>query len=205
MSIEEADAQVSRVTLTDFDSNRSRTTQHAVFEASIIFILKERIYHMNIYNEVTLPLDQLSSRVHLASEQGRSRNRISLRLISIVRDASISSLVGTGERNKPCGCLAAATGDLELMAARVELSAGVRVRGVQSDDLVAHEIVAGGNALGDCVADNATSLHGGRRTPCVGGTVTAVLLDLEPDGAVCVLEKCNLCGLRKEVYLVPGM
>jgi hypothetical protein len=58
---------------------------------------------------------------------------------------------------------------------------------VQSDELVADKVVAGRNALRDCVGDGATCLHEGSRTPGVGGTGAAVLLDLKPDSAVFLL------------------
>lgn len=68
------------------------------------------------------------------------------------------------------------------MATGVELGTGVRVGGVQGDDLVADEVVAGGNALGHGVGDNTAGLHEGCGTPGVGRAGAASLLDLEPDG-----------------------
>jgi hypothetical protein len=55
---------------------------------------------------------------------------------------------------------------------------------VQRDDLVADKVVAGGNALGDGVGDDATGLHEGSSAPGVGCAGTASLLDLEPDGSI---------------------
>ena len=69
------------------------------------------------------------------------------------------------------------------MAAGVELGTGVGVSRVQRDDLVADEVVAGGNALGHGVGDDTAGLHKGSGAPLVGGAFAAVLLDLEPDGA----------------------
>lgn len=68
------------------------------------------------------------------------------------------------------------------MAAGVELGTGVRVGGVQRDDLVAHEVVTRGDALGHRVGGDATGLHEGSGAPGVGGAGAAGLLDLEPDG-----------------------
>ena len=122
--------------------------------------------------------------LYLASEQSRSRDGVSLGLVRIVGDTSVRALVSTRESDKTSGGLAATTGDLKLVATRVELSTGVGVGGVQRDDLVADEVVAGGNALGDGVGDDTTGLHEGSSTPGVGRAGAASLLDLEPDGSI---------------------
>ena len=69
------------------------------------------------------------------------------------------------------------------MAAGVELGTGVRVCGMQRNDLVADEVVAGSNALGDSVGDGSAGLHEGSRAPGAGGTLATIFLDLEPDSA----------------------
>ena len=120
--------------------------------------------------------------LHLASEYSRSRDSVCLRLVRIVSDTSVSALVSTRESNKTSWSLATATGDLKLVAAGVELSTRVRVGGVQRDDLVADEVVAGGNALGDGVGDDTAGLHEGCGAPGVGCAGAAGLLDLEADG-----------------------
>jgi hypothetical protein len=67
------------------------------------------------------------------------------------------------------------------MAARIKLSTGVLVRGVQREDLVANEVVASGDALRDGVSDGTARFLEGSGAPDVGSALTAVLLDLEPD------------------------
>ena len=120
---------------------------------------------------------------NLASKHRRPRHSVCLRLIRIIRYTRIAPLVRTRERNEPRRSLAAAARDLELMAPRVELGARVRVGGVQRDDLVAHEIIATGDALGDRVGHDATGFHQRCGAPGVGCAGAAGLLDFEPDGA----------------------
>ena len=92
------------------------------------------------------------------------------------------------------------------MATRVELRAGVCVRRVQRDDLVAHEVVARGNALGHRVADDAAGLHGGAGAPDVRGAGAAFLLNFEPDGAVGGVSRVSRYDAGGGgTYLVPGM
>lgn len=99
----------------------------------------------------------------LAGEHSRARNGISLgfresqrsaiiksqefrdivqhTLVGIVGDTWISRLVRAGDGNQRSRSLGAGTSDLQLMASGVELGARVRVGGVQSNDLVADEVV----------------------------------------------------------------
>lgn len=63
-------------------------------------------------------------------------------LVGIIGDTGIGRLVRAGDSNQRSCSLGAGTGDLQLMASRVELGTGVRVGSVQSDDLVADEVVA---------------------------------------------------------------
>lgn len=117
-----------------------------------------------------------------AGEDGRARDGVLLGLVGIVGDTGISGGVGTGEGNQVRGAGAAGTGNLDLVASRVELGAGVGVGGVEGDDLVADEVLAGGKALGDGVLDaRVAGGHEGGGTPGVGGALTATLLNLEPD------------------------
>ncbi|GKT52693.1 hypothetical protein ColTof4_14279 [Colletotrichum tofieldiae] len=105
-----------------------------------------------------------------------------LGLDSVEGDTGVGALVGAGEGNQIRGARAAGAGNLDLVAAGVELSAGVGVGGVEGDDLVADEVLAGGNALGDGVLDTrVASLHERGGTPVVGGALAALLLNLEPD------------------------
>ena len=101
--------------------------------------------------------------------------------VSVVRDTRVRGLVSTREGNKTRGIGAATASDLELMAARVELSTRVLVRGVQRDELVADKVVARGEALGDGVLDRTAGDLEIIRSPDVRGASAALLLDLEPD------------------------
>lgn len=55
---------------------------------------------------------------------------------------------------------------------------------VKSNNLVADQVGTRLDTLGDGVGDVATSGHESGGTPGVRGTITAVFLDLEPNGAV---------------------
>lgn len=76
-----------------------------------------------------------------------------LTLVGVVGDARVGALVGSGEGDEVAGGGAAAAGDLELVAAGVELGSRVGVGRVQGDDLVADEVVSGLDAGGDGVRD----------------------------------------------------
>ena len=66
-------------------------------DAYIAFMIGS-IYEANIYNEAPVhPPATHSHILHLASEQGRSRNSVSLCLVRIVSDTSVSALVSTRE------------------------------------------------------------------------------------------------------------
>lgn len=101
-----------------------------------------------------------------AAEQGGAGDGVLGGLVGVVCDAGIGSLVGTGEGDEVGGRGGATAGDLDLVAARVELGARVAVGRVEGDDLVADEVAAGLDTLGDGVGDAATSGHerGLRRT-----------------------------------------
>jgi hypothetical protein len=92
----------------------------------------------------------------LAGELLWARDGVGGGLVGIVGDASVRALVGAGEGNETAGLCASTTGDLELMATRVELGTRVLVCGVQRNNFVANEVVARGNALGDSVGDGTT-------------------------------------------------
>lgn len=74
-----------------------------------------------------------------------------LTLVGIVSNTGVVASVGTREGNEVARRGAATAGDLELVASGVELGARVCVRGVESDGLVADEVVAGLDARGDGV------------------------------------------------------
>lgn len=76
-----------------------------------------------------------------------------LTLVGVVGDAGVVASVGAGEGNEVARGGAAAAGDLELVASGVELGTGVCVGSVESNGLVADEVVAGREALGDGVLD----------------------------------------------------
>ena len=67
------------------------------------------------------------------------------------------------------------------MAPRIELRTRVLVRGVQSNDFMAHEVVAWCDALWDSVCDGAAGDLEGVGAPDVRGALAAVFLDFEPD------------------------
>lgn len=92
----------------------------------------------------------------LAGELLWARDGVGGGLVGIVGDASVRALVGAGEGNETAGLCASTTGDLELMATRVELGTRVLVCGMQRNNFVANEVVARGNALGDSVGDGTT-------------------------------------------------
>lgn len=86
-----------------------------------------------------------------------------LTFVSIVRDTRITALVRTREGNEVARGGRATAGNLELVASRVKLCAGISICRVQGDDLVAHEVVACLEAGGDGVLDSGiASNHQGR-------------------------------------------
>ena len=118
---------------------------------------------------------------HLTSKLLRPRNSISSGLVSIISDTSIATLVRTREPNKATRLGRSTSGNLELMAPRIELRTRVLVRGVQRNDFMAHEVVAWRDALGDGVCDGAAGDLEGVGAPDVGCALAAVFLDFEPD------------------------
>lgn len=94
-----------------------------------------------------------------AAEQGRAGDGVLGGLVGVVCDARVGSLVGTGEGDEVRGRGGATAGDLDLVAARVELGTGVAVCRVEGDDLVADEVAAGLDTLGDGVGDAAAGGH----------------------------------------------
>lgn len=124
---------------------------------------------------------------NLAGELLRSRNRVCLRLVRIIRDTRITGLVRTRKADK-VGRLGASTAtDLQLMAARIELSTGVLVRCMKRQDFMANEVVARSNALGNRVFHEAARLLNDVCAPDVGSACAAFFLDFEPYGATEVL------------------
>ena len=69
------------------------------------------------------------------------------------------------------------------MAAGVELSTRICVRSMKSDDLVADEVVARGEAGGDGVGGTSSVGHEGCVAPDVRGTFPTFFLNFEPDSA----------------------
>lgn len=160
----------------DIDGTAKMVSSAGIPTDSIAFKLRS-IYKANIYSKP-------HPSPHLAGKHRRARHSVRLRLIRIIRNPRITPLVRARERNKPRRRLTPTPGNLQLMAPRVELGAGIRVRGVQGDDLVAHEVVARRNALRDCVGHHAAGFHQRCRAPGVGRAGAACLLDFEPHGAV---------------------
>lgn len=83
--------------------------------------------------------------------------RGTLTLVGVVRNTGVSALVGTREADEVTGDSAAATGDLELVATRVELGTRVLPCALQGDGLMANEVVAGFQAGGDSIVISLTS------------------------------------------------
>ena len=84
-----------------------------------------------------------------------------LTLVGIIGDAGVAALVGTGERDKRGRDGGATAGDLDLMAARVELGTGVLPGRMKRDDLVADEVVTGLKTRRDGVLVVGRGLHQG--------------------------------------------
>ena len=95
----------------------------------------------------------------------------SLTAIGIVGNARVLATVCAREGNEVRRRGRAGAGDLQLMAPRVELRAGVLVRRVQGDDLMTDEVEAGLDALGDGVLHARVSIYlqGGLPVVLVGG------------------------------------
>ena len=113
----------------------------------------------------------------LALEHRWSGDRVRLAVID-----SILAAVSTGERDQAARHRAPTARNLDLVAGGVELRARVLSGIVQRDELVAHEVVAGLQALRDGVVVACVAvLRQGCDAP--GAVrVLAVLRDLEPDG-----------------------
>lgn len=97
---------------------------------------------------LTYPPDHLTI---LASEGRWARVNVASRngVVDVDQDTGVSSAVGAWEGDKVPGRRAAATSDLDLSAGEVELRAAPLASGVDGNVLVAHEVLAGGDALGD--------------------------------------------------------
>ena len=164
--------------------------------------LKQLLYSNSIF---TMKLCFFAARVllHLASEFLGSRNGVSCSCItvsqqaqilhcntskhtfvSIISDTGIRGLVSTREANKTGRRGASTTANLQLMTTRIELSTRVLVCGVQREELVADEVVAAADALGDGVLDGSTRLSEGGGSPHFRGAFTTLLLNLKPNGTV---------------------
>lgn len=88
---------------------------------------------------------------HLAGEGLRSRVNVAGRdgVVDVDQDARVGGLVSTRERSKIRGRRASTTRHVELSARQVELCASYTSSSVDSDVLVAHQVLARRNALGD--------------------------------------------------------
>lgn len=87
------------------------------------------------------------------------------------------------------------------MASGIELSTRVRIGGMQREDLVADEVVATCNALGNSVLDSSTGGLDSSRSPNIGGTLATLLLDLEPDSPTCCVSVEGVKGRDEELTL----
>jgi hypothetical protein len=87
------------------------------------------------------------------SRHAIANKQIELTLVGVIDDAGVVLGIGSRETNEISGNGRAGTDDLELMATGVELGSGVLVGGVEGNDLVADEVVAGLEAAGDGVVD----------------------------------------------------
>lgn len=131
----------------------------------------------------TRPITRLEPSFSLASKHLRSRNRIRLRLVRVIRNPRVAPLVRSRKRNQPTRwhCRPRAR-DLQLVAPRVELRTRIRIRSVQRNDLMAHEIVSRLQARRHRVRSHAASFHELRSAPYIGRSGAAFFLDLEPHG-----------------------
>jgi hypothetical protein len=150
---------------------------------NVRLIISTQRSESNIYNKPPVHFPRLHLPT-LAFKHTRSGYSVRLRLVRIIRNPSIRTLVRAGEPDETRGCSGPAAGDLELVTAGVELRAGVRVRRVQGDDLVAHEVVPRLQAGGDRVGSDGGGFHERRRAPGVGSAGAAFFFDFEPDGTV---------------------
>jgi hypothetical protein len=87
----------------------------------------------------------------LASERRRPRVSVACgnRVIDVDQDARIRSTVSPWERNEVLRRRAAATSNLELSARQIELCASLATRSVQSNVLIAHQVLSGSDTLGN--------------------------------------------------------
>lgn len=126
----------------------------------------------------------LNSSPHLAGEDRGTGNGVSLSLVCIVCDAGVGPFVRTRERNQATGSRRAGASHFQLMTAGIELSSRIGITGVQSDNLVTDEVVAGLQARRDFVRVSGIT-RGHERCVAPGGACTdaANLIDLEPDSS----------------------
>jgi hypothetical protein len=124
--------------------------------------------------------------------------------IRIHRNSRITRLVRSREAHQPTRHRAPASSDLELMTPGIELRTWIRVRRVQRDDLVAHEVVSRRNALGHRVRDDAAGFHQGRGAPDVRRALAAVFLDFKPNGPGSVSHMYEVSYVRPRVLLCLG-
>jgi hypothetical protein len=84
----------------------------------------------------------------LAGEGRRTRVDIAgrNRVVDVDKNSWVGSLVGTRESSQVGRRLGAASGDLELGTAEVELGSTGALSDVKTDVLVAHQVLSGGNA-----------------------------------------------------------
>lgn len=105
-----------------------------------------------------------------------------LTFVNVISNPRIRPFVRAGERYQVARRRGASrTRDLELMAARIDLSPGVRRCRVQSYGFMADEVVTRFEARRDSVLGYCWALHDLLRRPRAAGTT--FFLDFEPHGA----------------------
>lgn len=70
-------------------------------------------------------------------------------VVDVDQDTRVRRLISTRERNQIGRRLAAASSYVELCAGKVELGAACALSGVQTNVLVAHQVLSGGDAAWD--------------------------------------------------------
>src|SRR5690606_15561139 len=100
--------------------------------------------------------------------------------VNVDLNAGVVGLVGAGEANRLPGSKVAARLDVDLGARDVELRLALVGGRVESEQLDAHEVVTGSDALREVEVDPAVVVDHGVDGPLPGGGVEAVVPDLEP-------------------------
>lgn len=130
-----------------------------------------------------LPTPDLGSRRSV-----RSRNRV----VNVDQDSRVGSLVSTREANQRSGVTTAATGNLDLGTADVELGTARRTGRVEGNVLDAEEVLARRQRLGDGDRDLLLAVRGPAELAAVEGR--ALLVELEPHVAAAVPVGGRLAG-----------